>query len=385
MLKDKKLLIISNWFPSHNWLPSYTFVKEYTDEISSYFESVTVIIPISLWEYVINFKNRNKYRHYSYSNIKVFFNKYYYIPLIFSRFAGVLSYRSIYNFLKKEGIWFDFVHSHFTWPSGYVGMRLKSDFWVKSIITVHENRDWFLQEYNSGINIYRETWKNSDIVIRVNQIDVPLLKKCNKDSTCIYNWYNERIFNRNYDITKIKKVFNIPFWKKILLNVASYKIHHKNQINLIKSIKELLKIRKDFLLYLIWDWKDRKIIQNFIERTNLWNYVKIVWPKKHNEIAKWMNIADLFLLPSYSEWTPTVLFEAFWCWLPFIWTEVWWVWEIVIKEDYGFLLKNPEDYMLLSWTINKWLEKDWDKNIILTYSKEFTWKNIVGITKKYYN
>ena len=90
-----------------------------------------------------------------------------------------------------------------------------------------------------------------------------------------------------------------------------------------------------------------------------------------------VNAADVFVLPSYSEGNPTVMFEALGCGIPYVGTNVGGVRDIIHSEKYGFIYDNPKDYKTFANLLDKSLNKKWDKNEILNYSKRFTWNKIV--------
>ena len=73
-------------------------------------------------------------------------------PFEFSRRRrGDDSFRAAINVIKQNKIDFDLIHAHFTHPSGYVGARLKEIYDKKLILTVHEDRDWFLVRSHLGV------------------------------------------------------------------------------------------------------------------------------------------------------------------------------------------------------------------------------------------
>jgi len=145
---------------------------------------------------------------------------------------------------------------------------------------------------------------------------------------------------------------------------------------LIAAIKEIVKIgRNDVLCIIIGSGPLRKNLEKSIKKEKLNDYIKLIGAKPHNEIPLWMNAADLFVLPSLNEGNPTVMFEALGVGLPFIGTRVGGIPEVLVSEDYGFLVEpaDPKDLMekiLIS------LEKDWDREKIRRYAGQFTLENV---------
>ena len=384
MFKNKNLLIVSNGYPSKEGEPSHTFVKEQVDILKDYFNKIIIISPrpyfpkfLTRFDFIPqNFKDQTKFSDYKYDNVKVFFPRFFTAPFSFFRKRnGDFAYSAALRCIKRNNLSFDLIHSHFTYTSGYVGAKLKDKFGKKVVLTIHENRDWFLKEYHSNDKRYIKAWEDSDLIIRVNEKDVPKLKVYNKNTISIPNGYDSSKFKK---IDKdLREELNIPKDKKILLNVGSYKISHKNQINLIKAVNELIKKRKDIILYLIGSGNDRSKIENKIKELGLEEYIKVLGSKPHKEIPLWMNAADLFVFPSYSESFGVVNIEALACGTPVVSTINGGSEEIITSSDYGFLLEDPKDYVSLSELIEKGLNKDWNYDRILDYSKKYRWNNVV--------
>jgi len=289
--------------------------------------------------------------------------------------------------IQKEEIKFDLIHAHFTYPQGYVGIKLGEEFDVPVVITAHgfdvydlpfRDREWekkikwILNKTNHVITVSKSNKK-----ILVEKLGVSENKL-----SVIPNGFNSNLFYP-MDNTEFKWKLNIPLDKKIILNVASLN-QVKGQRYLIDAMKEIVKYRKDILCIIIGDGMLRKDLKSQVKKLGLKNYIKLTGSKPHDEIPLWMNAADLFVLPSLSEGNPTVMFEALGTGLPFIGTRVGGVPEIITSEDYGLLCEcaNSKD---LADKILIGLDKEWDRENILEYAKQFTWENIakeiIGIYK----
>jgi len=378
---NKTLLIISNGYPFFNKKDfySYSFVKVQVNELKKHFKKVVVICPTPYFPKTIakhssisyTFKENALRKNYKYDNVEVYFPKYFTLPITYCRKRnGIYAYHTTKKTIKKLKLNFDLIHSHFNYISGYVATELKKDYKIPVVTTIHRNRISFLKEYHSNNKNYVSAWKNADLLIRINKQDIKLLKHHNKNTKFIPNCINSCDFNiidKNYT-----SILPIPKHKKVLLNVANLVVSHKNHINLIKAIKELTTIRRDFILYLIGEGIDKQLIIDKIEELHLGDYIKVLGAKPHNEIPIWMNAADLFVFPSYTESFGVVNIEALACGVPVVSTINGGSEEIIINDSYGFLLKNPEDYKGLSVLINKALNKQWNTNKILDYSKTFS-------------
>ena len=119
----------------------------------------------------------------------------------------------------------------------------------------------------------------------------------------LYAYYkiNKNIFERGKDLKQFE--------------VKGYDI-------LIKALKIVSIIRKDFLCLHIGDGSKVSYIKKLISEYDLNENVKLLGRKPHNELVYWFGACDFFISSSLFEGNPTVMFEALGCGKPFIGTEV---------------------------------------------------------------
>jgi glycosyltransferase involved in cell wall biosynthesis len=282
------------------------------------------------------------------------------------------------NYIREKRIELDLIHAHFIYPQGYVAVKLGQKFNVPVVVSAH-GHDVYEMPFrdNDWKNIIRQTLEQSDHVITTSYKNKNIITKelgIDKEISVIPTGFNSKIFRlipRNIAREKL----SLPKDKKIILNVGNlYPV--KGHKYLIAAIKEIVKIgRNDVLCIIIGSGPLRKNLEKSIKKEKLNDYIKLIGAKPHNEIPLWMNAADLFVLPSLNEGNPTVMFEALGVGLPFIGTRVGGIPEVLVSEDYGFLVEpaDPKDLMekiLIS------LEKDWDREKIRRYAGQFTLENV---------
>ncbi len=392
-IQNKNLLVITNGYPNkEGTIVDSVFVKNQVDELAKYFKRVHVIVLspylpkiLKKLKIIKGYNNRLNTKDYSYSNINVYYTKYFKLPnkITYKTFN---LYNNVLKTININKINFDLVHTHFIYPSGLIGRKLKEKFNKKLIVTGH------------GFDVYDFPFKNK----RNKMLTIKTLKKCDyfttvskknldiinslidikNKSVVIPNGFDNKIF-KPLDKIKCRKKLKISLDKKIILTVGNL-IPIKNHPNLLKSINLLKDKRKDFVCYIIGDGSYKNKLRERIKQLKLSGFVKMVGSKPHKEIPLWMNSSDLFVLPSYNEGNPTVLVESLSCGLPYIGTNVGGVKEITNSEDIGLIYNNPNDYKTLCELINIGLDKKWNKNKILKYSKQFTWKKIVEKIIKVY-
>jgi len=305
---------------------------------------------------------------------------------IVNGFFGVLDRRSpaygdrMFGAMKrrilKEHIEFDMIHAHFLWPCGYVAARLSREFKVPLVLTAH------------GYDIYQlpftdDAWKkrigtilnSATYVTTVSQNNLACIRKLDVETPVeiIPNGFDEELFHPE-DKSECRRLLNLPLDKKIILTVGNL-TPEKNYGLLIESIKEIKARRNGFLCILIGTGGLRAELHRSIKEKGLTDYVILAGGRPHDEIAKWMNSCDVFVLSSLMEGNPTTLFEAIACGIPFVGTKVGGIPDIIASDDYG-LLCSPDDAHDLADKLITALDKKWDSKEIARYSKNYTWGTI---------
>jgi teichuronic acid biosynthesis glycosyltransferase TuaC len=384
MYEDCNLLVITQAY--------FSFVKSPIEIISKNFNHVYVLVRHNPFAEISNFLPINSLKQFRKNflidltakseNITVIPTPILYLPTKSGyKKLGDQHLTVVKKIIKKNKIHFDLIHSHFTWTSGYVGINLKEIFDVPSVLTVHENGDWLLKEYESKNEKIYNTWKSTDAIIRVNKIDIPKLKQFNKKVNYLPNGFSPGKFFPIDQITA-KKELGISAEKRVIFSLGQL-IERKGFQFLIDAINSVVKKRNDVLNIIGGVGGYKNYLERKITSLDLKDYIKLIGFVPHDQLNLWMNAADFFVLPSLSEGTPTVMFEAFGCGKPFIGTKVGGNQEIIISEDYG-LLCEPADSKDLAEKILIGLDKQWDKNKIIEYANEFTWNNITKELLKIY-
>lgn len=373
MLKNKTLLIISSGFPDRmNSFYRGIFVKEQLKYIKNYFKEVVVIVPI-----VRSFgvkKEDRLCRDYKFDNVKVYFPRFWHAPI--SYFRERLSenqFGAADKLIRGRGIEFDILHAHFTWPSGYIGAKLKEKYRKPLILTIHEDSNWLGREISSNNEKLNLAWTLSDAIIRVNKKDIPLLKKYNKNVFNIPNGFSTEKF---YPLDKAfcRRKLNLPQERKILVSLG-FLTEQKGHMYAIEAIGKVVEKRTD-ILYLIGGSGELKdALQARINELGLQKYVRLLGFVPESDVCALINACDLFVLSSLSEGNPTVMFEALGCGKPVIATSVGGVPEIIINNAFGSLVETKNSSELADKILRDLNKKYYEKKI-LRYAFGFTWEKI---------
>jgi glycosyltransferase involved in cell wall biosynthesis len=103
----------------------------------------------------------------------------------------------------------------------------------------------------------------------------------------------------------------------------------------------------------------------------------------HEKINLWINAADYGVLTSFSEGSPTVMYETLACGKPFLGSNVGGIPEIIASDDFGYLF-NPRDKEDFINKMEAMLIREWDHEKIIKYSNYFSIDNISKIIYKTY-
>lgn len=383
-MRSNNLLIISNNFPNEdNSYVGEIFVKEQIKYLKNYFQTVYVISPVP---YGMERLRKTVYRDYQYGNVKVFFPKYFNVPFFYTHLRSIWTYfetKAMLKLIKREGIDFDLIHAHFTWPSGAVAVELKTLFNVPVVITSHSNITLYKELKRKNSN-YISTWKKSDAIIRVSKKDIPLFINSGVSSSKIYHVVNGYDKAKYFPIEKEKarELLNLPQGIEIILNIS--RLHSiKGQDYLIKAMAEVTKKRSNSRCYIGGNGPEKEKLKAQINELGLQDYVHLIGFVPDDKMCLWINACDVFVLPSLNETNPTVMFECLGCGKQFVGTKVGGVPEIITSDDYG-LLVEPGNAQDLADKIEIALNKNWDEGKILTYAEQYRWENITEQIQQIY-
>ena len=371
-LKDKTLLILTPSYPNEDEsFIAETFVKYQVDELKRYFKKIIVIAPVlRSFGYL---KKDRLCKDYTYENVEVYFPRSIYIPLFWlSKILIDNRLQAVERCIEEHHLHFDLIHAHFTWPSGYIGVRLREKYGKPVITTIHENGDWFDQEVGMNHPLINTAWSGADALIRVNRKDVPVLKRYNERVYSIPNGFSPAF--RPIDTAVARERLGLPGDVKIVFSLGNL-IQRKGFNYLIDAMEQICNQRDDVFCFIGGAGPERGSLQVQIDRLHLGEKVKLLGSVPSDILPLWMNACDLFVLPSLSESFGVVQIEALACGKPVVSARNRGSEEVVISDKYG-LLVDPADPEDLAEKILVALDREWDRDAILEYAQRYTWENI---------
>lgn len=255
-------------------------------------------------------------------------------------------------------------------------------------ITFHYSNEMFYKKYAMLLTF---VIKNSDIFITVSERNKGILCKYidNKYISKIVvvpNGYDNNLF-KPCSREKARSELRISRKSIVIVNIANL-LPHKGHKDLIKAI-ELLKTHyriENIICYIIGQGPLYDSLYEMIKTYSLEeNVVLTGWIPSYKMVI-YLNASDLFAFTSLpnGESFGIAQIEAMGCGIPIVATRNGASEEIIASDYYGLLCepKNPED---LAEKISVSLNKEWDQEKIVKYSKQYTWENITKQTVELYS
>jgi len=372
--EELKVLIITNEYPDpsrDNF--SSQFVADQVEFLSKYVANVTVVCPVSL------FPIKPYRRTFVRGNISVIFK--YFVPSYLKHTKVIIKHffpsrgmdsqmgqwvehlstkyaRLITKMAKRKEFDFDVIHAHFTMPSGGAAVILKKEFHQPVVLTLHENRDWFLRlikEENPG---RIRVWTESDLVIRVNEEDMDLIKKYNPNVQYLPNGYNS---NHYFADSKVLREKNSIFAFGALVERKGYQ-------DLVRSVGAIRKDIPDIKCRIAGkDGGYGRELKALITSMGLEDNVILMGPIPSEKAREMMNRCAVFCLPSISESFGIVQIEAMACGAPVVAT-INGASERIIEEGCGLVVDRDQLAVALRTALTT---KEWDHDRIRDAVKKF--------------
>lgn len=332
-----RILIISPDYPDDG-RPTFPFVKQLADEMARQGHSIQVIAPYSLSH---NKKFVKKVSSYPVGESRVFVYRPYFISLSNIRIKG----RSLSELIKQRAFSRGFrmlrekpdvVYGHF-WDSAYKGYKYAVANNLPLFVATGESEIDFRKDslekqsfcdYVSGVICV--STKNKEESLRLS---LTVEEKCKVTPNAI----DSSLF-RKLDKTKCRKELGFPQNAFIVAFVGWFN-ERKGSVRVATAIKMLADTGTPVYSFFIGQGEAEPVCDNILFKGKL----------PHNEIPKYLNTADVFVLPTLQEGCCNAVIEAMACGLPVISSNLPFNWDVL--NETNSLMIDPRKVIQISGAI----------------------------------
>lgn len=291
----KKILVISNMYPSKNHPTFGIFVKNQVESLRS--QGLTVD--------VISNQNPEKGK----------------VNLLSKYLKWFIDFKL---YLLKNLNRISLIHAHYVFPTGALALMAKYLFKIPFAVTAHGgDLDQMAKKHPIIQKLTKKILKEASAVIVVGaglKNDVLNNYGIREDKIHVLSMgVNTKVF-KNFNKLDALNTLNLPSDTKKILYVGNV-IRNKGIIELVEAFVSL---QAEYSLYLVGSTKDEgfvKEVKHMIKEKSLVN-THFVPPQTQSNLALWMNACDTLVLPSYHEGFGLVALEGLASGIPVVATDV---------------------------------------------------------------
>lgn len=350
-----KVLFLTLWYPNAANPVSGTFVHDQAEALRGLGVEVRVMQPIPMAPFPVTLFKAS-YRALAALDDEEQYDGH---PVYHPRYLTLPGHRRydrvgdwMYHGIRRRMVslrrqWpFDIIHAHATYPCGYAANRCRDELLpgVRVLHTIHRTCVIDAPGYSSAcFEKVRVSLEGADADVFVSREGLRLALgytagRIAERSRYLSNGVDTEKFSlstqEQEEVEALKSThqdtFNVVF--------VGYLKEVKGVKELIEAVDSLSKQGRRLRLFLVGENQLGSYVDDQIARHRLEEVVVPVGVVPHQRVKTWMRFADAFVLPSHSEGTPTVLFEALFVGAPSIFTEVGGVGDIVTDGQEALLI-----------------------------------------------
>lgn len=267
----------------------------------------------------------------------------------------------------------DLVLAYWVYPDGYAALRTAQALGVPCVVgalgsDIH---------VRSGINdkMTRRTIAGIDALLTVSEaMRQYAIREFAADPARVHtiiNGFNTAVF-RPLDQPALRAKWGVRPDEKLIVYVGRF-VEAKGMRELITAFQQLAQDDPRVTLALVGDGVMKEELMTLVRSTGLTGRVHLPGGLPPEQVAEWINAADVLTLPSWSEGYPNVVVEGVACGRPVVATDVGGTREI-LHERNGILIP-PKNAVALTGALREALHRDWDRAGIAAAMKR-TWDDV---------
>lgn len=348
-----RILFLSNLYPNSLYPNQAMFNYQQVEALSSLFD-VAVLSPVP-WVHRLAVKADTRPQD---NRLSSAFPVYWYTPGIMRPLYGKMMLASVSataEIMHRKRP-FDLVLGAWLYPDGWAAGKLAERWGVPFYLKVHGTDVNRLSPNEPLTKVSLQAIGRARGVICVSQalknrlgdLGVPV-EKCH----VVYNGINDQIFYPR-DRAECRQVLGLETGERLILYVGNL-LKTKGLDELAVAFARIARVSSNERLVVIGAGPWKGSLRDRIAREGVAERVFFAGSVRHQEIAIWMNAADVLCLPSYMEGVPNVILESLACNTPVVATAVGGVPELA-REDDRITLVAPRDACGLGSALEKVLQ-----------------------------
>lgn len=267
----------------------------------------------------------------------------------------------------------DLVLAYWVYPDGYAALRTAGALGVPCVVgalgsDIH---------VRSGVNerMTRRTIEGVDALLTVSeamrQYAIREFAAAPGKVHTIINGFNTAVF-RPIDQPAMRAKWGVRPEERLIVYVGRF-VEAKGMRELITAFQQLAQDDPRITLALVGDGVMKDELTALLRATGLMGRIHLPGGQPPEQVAEWINAADVLTLPSWSEGYPNVVVEGVACGRPVVATDVGGTREI-LHERNGILVP-ARNAVALAGALREALHRDWDRPGIAAAMKR-TWDDV---------
>lgn len=273
-------------------------------------------------------------------------------------FMYLFGFLSLWKLVRRENI--DVVNSHWIIPNGFLARLVKIITGVPYTISIPGS-----DVHMGGKNeIFKQmvgfASRGADYVISDSQHYIDQLNELGfypEKIELIRYGVNAKNFKPNSKDKKILKSLGLNTIDPVIVCVGRL-VEKKGFIYLVRAMPTVLKKLPKAKLVIVGDGYERKQLEEEVKRLKVGKSVVFAGTISYDELSKYYNIADVFVMPSVKDQkgnldaSPVTMMEAMACGVPVVATKFAGSGDLVRKGETGYLVKEKNVKEIASGIIN---------------------------------
>jgi glycosyltransferase involved in cell wall biosynthesis len=372
-----KALVFSTVFPNELQPVHGLFVLERIRRLASHAD-IQVVAPVSVRARI---GGRRVPSPTEREGLTVHHPTFLYLPGLLKALDGVFLFASVLRTVRtiRRDFDFDLIDAHFTFPEGFAAILLGRWFQRPVVVTIRGTLP-DLVPFRLRRAAIRWTLRHVGRLIAVAQPLADLavaLGASTQKMSVIPNGVDTTRF-APLDRREARRRLGLPVDRPLLVAVGRLS-PRKGFQRVIRVLPDLLRRHTRLTFAIVGggavDEDNRKALERLVAALGLGEHVIFAGARPPDDVALWLNAADVAVLPSDAEGCPNVVLEALACGRPVVATRVGHV-DRMVPSFAGVLFTDPEDRAALFEALSEALAREWDEARIRDHASQHTWEGV---------